>query len=97
MRSYSVKDWFANKVANEIKRNIYMCDVFAILKETDKAVYAMLNLGTDLKKTMWIPKSVLIESEVGFDGNGKMHYETFFIEDYEKACEEFKNHWAEFK
>lgn len=41
----TVKDWFANKVANELGKNITMCDVFAILKETEKAVYAMLNVG----------------------------------------------------
>lgn len=40
-KSYTVKDWFANKVANEVKRNISMCDVFAIMKETEKAVYCM--------------------------------------------------------
>lgn len=37
----TVKDWFADKVAKELSRKIDMCDVFAILKETDKAVYAM--------------------------------------------------------
>ena len=41
----TVKDWFANKVANELGKNITMCDVFAILKETEKAVDAMLNVG----------------------------------------------------
>ena len=46
----TVKDWFADKVAEELSRKIDMCDVFAILKETDKAVYAMLNVGVYLKK-----------------------------------------------
>ena len=91
-KSYSVKDWFANKVANELGRNISMCDVFAILKETEKAVYAMLNLGTFSKKTMWIPKSVLIENEVGKAESGYNH-ETLIEADYEKCCFEFKHHW----
>lgn len=94
--SYTVKDWFANKVANEVKRNINMCDVFAIIKETDKAVYAMLNLGTDLHKTMWIPKSVLIENEVGLDDHEEMHYQTIFA-DYDEAIKEFKYFWKQFK
>ena len=64
-KSYTVQDWFANKVANEVKRNIAMCDVFAIIKETEKAVYGLLNLGCDSHKCMWIPKSVLVENEVG--------------------------------
>lgn len=60
-KEIAVKDWFANKVANELGRNITMCYVFAILKETEKAVYAMLNVGCYQRKTMWIPKSVLVE------------------------------------
>lgn len=31
-KSYSVKEWFANKIANEIKCNITACDVFAIMR-----------------------------------------------------------------
>lgn len=95
--SYTVKDWFANKVANEVKRNINMCDVFAILKESDKAVYAMLNLGCDFKRTMWIPKSVLVENEIGEDVNGAFNYETLFIEDYDEAVKSFSAHWATFR
>lgn len=36
-KEIAVKDWFANKVANELGRNITMCYVFAILKETEKS------------------------------------------------------------
>lgn len=96
-KSYTVKDWFGNKVAQEVKRNISMCDVFAILKETDKAVYAMLNLGCDFKKTMWIPKSVLIENEVGETATGAFNYETLFIEDYDEAVKSFSTHWSNFR
>lgn len=96
-KSYSVKDWFANKVANEVQRNITMCDVFAIMKETEKAVYAMLNLGCDFRKCMWIPKSVLVENEVGESPNGSYNHETLFIEDYDTAVAEFKAMWAIYK
>lgn len=51
-KEITVKDWFADKVANELGRNITMCYVFAILKETEKAVYAMLNVGCYQRKTI---------------------------------------------
>lgn len=96
-KSYTVKDWFASKVAQEVKKNIFCCDVFAVLKETDKAVYAMLNLGCDSRKTMWVPKSVLIENEVGETETGSVNYETLFIEDYDEAVERFKSFWSQYK
>lgn len=88
-KAYEVKEWFANKVANEVKRNINMCKVFAILKETDKAVYAMLNLGTDFHKTMWIPKSVIVEDETG--------YPVIYSSDYDRVRHEFYARWSMFK
>lgn len=90
--AYTVKDWFANKIAQEVGRNISMCEVFAILKETEKAVYAMLNLGCDSRKTMWVPKSVLVEVETG---NGR--YPVLTDIDYDEAVKEFKAHWSMFK
>nr|DAG61214.1 MAG TPA: coagulation factor IX-binding protein [Caudoviricetes sp.] len=83
-KGYEVKEWFANKVANEIGRNIYSCNVFAILKETPKAVYAMLNLDVNFEKCMWIPKSVLVEC-------GE---KTITDCTYEEAREEFKDYWS---
>lgn len=88
MASYTVKEWFANKVANEVKRNISMCDVFCILRETEKAVYAVMNLGTNFSRTMWVPKSVLVEKENG--------YETLRIENYEIAMNEFYRMWKDY-
>ncbi len=94
--SYSVKEWFANKVANEVQKNIEMCDVFAILKETEKAVYAMLDIGCNSRKTMWVPKSVLVEHEVGYGEESESHYETLFIESYDEAVERFSDFWKQF-
>ena len=95
-KSYTVKKWFADKVAQEMRRNINMCDVFAIVKESEKAVYAMLNLGCDFRKTMWIPKSALVENEVGEDASGEMHYETIKA-DYNEAVKKFAEHWDSFR
>lgn len=91
-RFLTVKDWFADKVAEELSRKIDMCDVFAILKETEKAVYAMLNVGCYQRKTMWIPKSVLVEEDAPEDSNHKVIY----TDDYDKAVELFKDHWSDF-
>ena len=88
MASYTVKEWFANKVANEVKRNISMCDIFCILRETEKAVYAVMNLGTNFSRTMWVPKSVLVEKENG--------HETLRIENYETAMNEFYRMWKDY-
>lgn len=87
----TVKDWFANKVANELGKNITMCDVFAILKETEKAVYAMLNVGCYQRKTMWIPKSVLVEEDPAEHGDNRVIY----TDDYELVSY-FKNYWSDF-
>ena len=94
--SFTVKDWFANKVAQEVKMNINMCDVFGILKESEKAVYAVLNLGCRKHKTMWIPKSVLIENAIGEDATGHNHYETKRFDSYDEAMQEFTYHWNMF-
>ena len=88
MEKYTVKEWFANKIANEVRRNISMCEVFCILKETDKAVYAIMNLGTNFARTMWVPKSVLVE-------NDKDH-ETLRISDYNEAMSRFYAMWKDF-
>lgn len=97
-KSYTVKEWFADKVANEVRRNINCCDVFAILKESEKAVYAMLNLGCDFRKCTWIPKSVLVENEIGEDEVTKAyHHETYIEADYDKAVEMFKVFWSQYK
>lgn len=88
----TVKDWFAEKIAKDLSRKIDMCDVFAILKETDKAVYAMLNIGVYLRKTMWIPKSVLIEEDPAEHGDNRVIY----TDDYDLAVLYFKNYWSDF-
>ena len=74
-----------------------MCEVFAVMKESEKAVYAMLNLGCNFKKCMWIPKSVLIENEIGERDNGTFNHETLFIENYNDAVKAFESHWELYK
>ena len=91
-KEITVKDWFADKVANELGKNITMCYVFAILKETEKAVYAMLNVGCYQRKTMWIPKSVLVEEDPAEHGDNRVIY----TDDYDRAVELFNDHWSDY-
>ena len=95
-KSYTVKTWMANKIANDVKMNISACDVFAILKETEKAVYAMLDLGNGHCKTTWIPKSALVENEVHTVPFEKAYHETYTTSNYKEALDSFKTFWAEF-
>lgn len=88
MEKYTVKEWFANKIANEVRRNILICEVFCILKETEKAVYAIMNLGTNFSRTMWVPKSVLVENENG--------HETLRIADYNEAMSRLHAMWRDY-
>ncbi len=91
-KSYTVKDWFGNKVAEELQKNIIYIRVFAILKETEKAIYAMLDCGTFIKKTMWVPKSVLVVIE---EDRRETYDMTSYENNYEMACEYIKRDWKE--
>lgn len=94
-KSISVKEWFANKMAQELGRNISRCDVFGIIKESEKAVYALVDLGSS-SKTTWIPKSCLIETEVGHDAQEVMHWDTYRFETYDEARAEYNRFKAQF-
>lgn len=55
-----VKSWFANKVLNEKKVRLSNASLYAILKETDKAVYGMMADSANFVFA-WFPKSCLEE------------------------------------
>ena len=91
-KAYTVKEWFANKLANEIGANITACDIFAVLKETEKAAYCLVSIGGGRRKTTWIPKSVIIEYNEEYGG-----VNVICEENYEKAVELFNSFWASYK
>lgn len=95
-KSYKVPEWFLINNIDKIGPDFALSDVFAIIKETPKAVYAMLNLGVMKRRCLWIPKSVLIEREVGEQEDGQMFYETIKEEDYDECVKLFKEHWDKF-
>ena len=81
-----LKEWFEDKLAKELNiSGLYTIKIFCIIKETEKAVYAMLDCGYDgtgsyvRRRCAWIPKSV-IESDIN---------EIEVIPDYEKAKNAF--------
>lgn len=76
-----VKEWFASKVFAE-KRNGCMYDngIYAILKETEKAMYVMLGGVVHFVYT-WVPKSLIYEDE--------RDIETYKFDSFE-ACEAFR-------
>ena len=84
VRGISLKtaDWFARKNANKQGDS-----VLAILKESDRAIYAIYGNMFGNKKSMWIPKSVLKEETA--------EYEDFwgYVEtsDWQTAMNEIKN------
>lgn len=87
MTKATVKEWFEKKLVNDGTINtiggMYSFEIFAIIKESEKAVYAMCRTGVRgdnaIKKTIWIPKSVIENLELAQR-----------IEDYETAAHAFE-------
>ena len=76
-----IKDWFEKKLVQELNLpRIYSLEIFCGIKETEKAVYAMLYTGYDnaghygKHRCHWIPKSAIENIK-----------DLKMIEDYEKA------------
>jgi hypothetical protein len=90
-KSYEMKEWFAAKVGKENNFSLMDGWLVAIMKETEKAVYAMVHISGSHRKCMWVPKSCLEEYEIGNDGFCN-HYETVIEPDYAKCCEIFQDH-----
>jgi hypothetical protein len=81
----TMKEWFENKLAAELGLpRLYTMSIFCGIKETEKAVYAMLYTGYDrtgtyaTRKCAWIPKSCIENIE-----------ELKMVDDYEDAVKAF--------
>lgn len=98
-RTYTIKEWFGNKLANEIGRNITSGEIFAILKETEKAVYAMLHIGGTSRKTTWIPKSVLVDTtdEEYDEAEGDGRFPLIINDNYDEVVKAWDSHWDMFR
>ena len=84
-----MKEWFANKLCREIRYSLHTADIFAVLRETEKAMYVMLKeCGKPF--CTWVPKSCVEE----FEGYADNH--TLLNVSYEKAALEHRLYWSMF-
>ena len=75
-------DWFATKnLLNPLNGD----SILAIIKETDRAIYAIYGNKFGRKKTIWIPKSVLKECEMYDD-----YWSYVITSDWETAMNEIR-------
>lgn len=79
----AVKEWFHDKKMTEMNRDVWNTDVFAILKETEKA-YNVFVGDTTSCATYWVPKSCVIEMPET-DENGAHHREALTNITWEEA------------
>lgn len=83
-----VKDWFHENKMKELKKDVQSTNVYAILKETEKA-YNVLVGDTRECMTYWVSKSCVIEvSEI--DKYGMSHKECLENVTFEEAFEDWK-------
>ena len=88
LKQLSMKDWFANKVANEIRHNLHNPDIFAVLRETEKAMYVMLAIEPGCTRCTWVPKSCIVENP------GSVDFHTRTGLSYEEAAREARIFWS---
>ena len=87
LKQLTMKDWFANKAAQAVKHNLHNGDIFAVLKETEKAYYVMLSIEPGCNRCTWVPKSCVEENP------GSIDFYTRFGLSYDEAVKETKWHW----
>ena len=94
---YQVKPWFADK--ENLGDDFNGAPVFGVLKETEKAVYAMVANGVKgggytSRRTLWIPKSQLLARETPeapVYKNGKLtNPGVLKVSDYDSLSASFK-------
>lgn len=95
MTRLAVKDWFHTKKMNEMHKNVQTTDVFAIIKESEKAMQVLVGTPNSFM-VYWAPKSCLVEVEAE-DAQGKIHKEALTGLTYEEAVEAFKATMSQYK
>ncbi len=79
-KAMEVKDWFAAK--NDLGNG----QIVAIIKESEKAVYALVWTSFNNRKTTWIPKSCIDTKE-----EQDIMKQTIKADSYEEAVERLKD------
>ena len=89
-----VKDWFIHKKADELNVYSYFeAHVWAILKETEKAVYAIVEFKIGTMRTFWIPKSAIVNLIVAEDDPNPDCFKTYRCDDYAEAKKALVDFW----
>lgn len=85
----TVKDWMARKIKEEknLSGNFHYTEVYAILKETEKAYQVMMTWGT-FPLTTWVPKSATEWVETD-----REDFITATFDSYEEAKASFEADW----
>lgn len=88
----AVKDWFHENKMNEKHKDVQSTNVFAILKESEKAYYVFVG---DTRKSMayWCPKSCT-EEVPAIDDNGRNHSDALENLTYDEAYVAWKEEVA---
>ena len=90
LKELHIKDWFANKLANELRTNLHSTKIFAVLRETEKAYNVMLcEYGRAL--TCWVPKSCTEERP------GSIDFHTRFGMSFSAAKNELYYFWKTYR
>jgi len=93
-----VKDWIVKKKFEELgKRGGYTTQVFAILRETEKAMYVMLATTTSTF-CLWVPKSqILVTREQDIKAGEPFHNVIdATASPYEEVLEAYKREMSNF-
>lgn len=90
-----VKDWFHEKKMNELGKDVQTTNVYAILKETEKAYNVFVG---DVSKfmTYWVPKSC-IEEVPEIDKFGMVHNEAVEGMNFDEVLEDWKSEMSFYK
>ena len=91
LKQLHIKEWFANKLANELRCNLFHTEIFAVLRETEKAYNVLFSTCGDSYRTAWIPKSCTIECP------GSIDFHTRFGLSFGDALREFHDFWANYR
>lgn len=88
-----IKDWMARKIKEEknLSGSFHYSEVYAILKETEKAYQVMISWGTR-PVTTWVPKSATEWKETDRDD-----FITATYDSYEEAKEAFDLDWSAYR
>ena len=90
LKQLHIKDWFLDRIACEKRMRLHSTQIFAVLRETEKAYNVMLcECGRAI--TCWVPKSCTEECP------GSIDFHTRFGMSYDAARTELNHFWKSYR